>query len=187
MRLGKPMNKPAIVLSLAILCSLVYLMMPSHYKTDIGNGITLYADKYVNSGEWVYHCKERYLVSRTPKVFPAQHFLETGVLRRGPTLIDPKHDDRGEDFVEWITQESDWYKPLKYSTTGLDEDSSISYHSFWLITEYEDKRWVVLIGQPDNRIRRDDYYIIVKPYDPATHRTHETALSAARTSCPKPQ
>ncbi|GAB7532689.1 hypothetical protein PS3A_51040 [Pseudomonas sp. 3A(2025)] len=173
--------------SLVSLGALVYLMMPTHYTTDMGNGVTVYADKYVNSGEWVYNCQKMYLVSRISRPFPVQHFLDNAILSKGHIWLSPELKHSALALIETITEIPDWYRPLTYSVSGLGEDSSISYHSYWLITEFENRPWVISVGQPHSRVDRHDYYITAKPYDPATHRTYERAMSEALTSCPRLQ
>lgn len=181
------MNKSAFALSLGSLGYLIYLMMPSYYTTDMGNGITIDADKYVDSGDWVYHCKKMYLVSRTARVFSVEHFREyaTTPIKHVSFRSKQKYDERY--VIESVTEKQDWYTYLQYSDTGISEDSSMTNHYFWLMTEFNETPWVVTLAQPHSRINRHDYYITAEPYDPTTHRTHESALSEARTSCPTPQ
>ncbi len=113
------MNKPALAFSLLVLGVLVYPMKPSYYKTDMGNGITVYADAYVNSGEWVYHCEKIYRVSRTPRLFPVQHFLENARLSTGPIWLSPEQSRNALALIQTLTQTPDWYIPLRYASSGL--------------------------------------------------------------------
>jgi hypothetical protein len=41
-------------------------IMTSIYKRDFGNGIVVYADKFVKTGEWVFDCSSSRLINRQP-------------------------------------------------------------------------------------------------------------------------
>lgn len=180
------MNKWALI-AITSLGSLAYLMRPMHYTTDLGNGVTIVADKYVNSGDWVYHCKSFYLTKRTPMPFPAQEFIERGEVLPGLILLSPEKETIAKSLIESLIKKEDWYSELQYSFSNINEQDNLQSHLFWLAIEYENTAWIVWLRQSLASTRLGNYYISANPYDPATHRSHERAISESLTSCPRPQ
>lgn len=174
-------------MAITSLGSLAYLMRPMYYTTDLGNGVTIVADKYVNSGDWVYHCKNFYLTKRIPVPFPAQDFVEKGKVLPGIILLSPEKKVIAANLIDSLINTEGWYRELQYSFSNINEQDNIQSHLFWLAIEYENTAWIVWLRQSLASTRLHNYYISANPYDPATHRTHESALHESRNSCPKPQ
>lgn len=181
------MNKWRIILPSLAIGSLIVIFQKNDYTTDYGNGVTVYADRYVNTGEWVYNCKRSFLVSRVAKVFPSEHFKSEGEISIGPILLYPHKELIAKAFISAVIADKDWHAKLEYVKTGIDETSSLSDHYFQFTTDYEGSLWTISVGHPHDLNRDNEYSITAKPYDPATHMTHESALRESRISCPKPQ
>lgn len=180
------MNKLTLI-TLVVLGSFAYLMRPMYYTTDLGNGVTLVADKYVNSGDWVYHCKSFYLTKRNPVPFPTQEFVERGNVVPGLILLAPKQKAMAKDLIDSLMKKEAWHEKLQYSYSNINEQDNIQSHLFWLAVEHENMPWIVWLRQSFNPSRKHHYFISAIPYDPATHRNHERAISESRISCPRPQ
>lgn len=181
------MSKWRIILPTVVIGSLIVILQENDYTTDYGNGVTVYADRYVKSGEWVYHCKRSFLVSRVARVFPSEHFRTEGKISIGPIWLHPHRELIAKAFISAVMADEKWYARLTYVKTGITDISRISNHHFQITTDYEGSLWTILVGQPHDLNNDNDYWITAKPYDPATHITHETALNEARSSCSKPQ
>lgn len=180
------MNKLRII-ALALLGSFAYLMRPMHYTTDLGNGVIIVADKYVNSGDWVYHCKNRYLTKRNPVPFPAQEFIEKGKVLPGSILLSPEKKAIAKSLIESLIKKENWHSKLQYSFSSINDQDNIQSHFFWLAMEYKNTPWIIWLRQSFASTRLGNYYISANPYDPVTHRSYERAISESLTSCPRPQ
>ena len=75
------LNKNLAIISgfLIALTTWVYLehqAMTSKFNQDMGNGVVIYADKYVESGDWVFDCNYSRLISRSPLPPPLDHLKQ---------------------------------------------------------------------------------------------------------------
>lgn len=74
------------------------VLQENHYTTDWGNGVVIRGDRYVQSGDWVYNCVRWHLISKTPKIFPAEHFVKNKRPRINSYLSDKKEE--AESFIK---------------------------------------------------------------------------------------
>lgn len=89
--------------------SLIVILQENDYTTDYGKGVTVYADRYVKSEEWVYNCKRSFLVSRVAKVFPSEHFESEGEVSIGPIWLYPHRKIIAKAFIDAVITHNDWH------------------------------------------------------------------------------
>ena len=181
------MSKSTLTCFLIALGCVGLLLTPAHYTTDMGNGVTLVADKYVNTGRWVYHCQDIYLVKRKIMPFPTDEFIKQGRVLPGLILLDPEQKKVANTVINELIKEENWHAQLRYAFSDINEQDDIQSHLFWRATHHKNTTWVIWVRQSLASTRLHNYYISALPYDPATHMTHQRALNKALISCPKPQ
>ncbi|MFK3772110.1 hypothetical protein [Pseudomonas sp. NPDC089406] len=162
--------------------------MTSVYKKDLGNGVVIYADDYVKSGQWVFDCEYGRLISRQPVTPPITELqsaseltIESMYSLREPDLPAAK------SMIRSATAIPGWYKNLRYLYSGIDEYGGIIIHGFDMLVEHEDRQWALIIWQQILSPSTSDFFVTAKLYDPENYLDHTKALEAARKSCPIPQ
>jgi hypothetical protein len=162
--------------------------MSSIYKQDFGNGVIIYADEYVRTGDWVFDCKNSRLISRIPLPVPLAE-LESAKKFTTGNLFYLKDTDKqpAKDALKEITETRDWYKNLRHLYSALDEDSNLNSHMFYMITSYAGRKWAVEVDQLIDYVGSSRFKIYATPYDVETYVDYAKALKAAANSCPKPQ
>ncbi|QXH49672.1 hypothetical protein KSS94_17155 [Pseudomonas fakonensis] len=160
---------------------------PTTFKTDLGNGVVIYADDYVKTGKWVYDCGYTRLVSREPLPVPMKELAAAGkiswVINTFP--IDKAEKAEALKVIEALDAKD--YQGLVYVYSGLDEESEIRHHKFRLLKEHAGRTWVAEITQVVGRKGDRQFYAAAAPYDEATYVDYNKALNAAAVSCPQPQ
>ena len=178
-----------VVLALLLVCgSYVFKAITSVYKTDLGNGVVLYADDYVNSGHWVFDCGYSRLVSRAPLPVPLDELnagkkIAVGELKHLGRLDEPA----AKEAISAIIARPEWYGSLEYVYSGVGERSEIWRHKFFGLADYAGIRWAIEVSQV-LRLRGGAKFVVIgKPYDPETYVDYTKAFDAAVKSCPAPQ
>ncbi|QXH52119.1 hypothetical protein KSS94_02985 [Pseudomonas fakonensis] len=162
--------------------------MTNVYKQDLGNGVVIYADDHVKTGKWVYDCSNGLLISRQPLAVPIPEIQKVGML-----TIDDMYDLRREDIepaktaIRFVTADPEWYKDLRYHSSGLSEDSELRIHEFDLITHHANKTWALRVMQYIEYDGTSSFSIRALYYDPHTYMNYAKSLEAALKSCPTPQ
>lgn len=162
--------------------------MKNAYKQDFGNGVIVYADEYVKTGNWVFDCKNSRLISRTPLPAPLTELESAKKFIIGNMFYLKEPDKKiARDALSAATEGHDWYKSLRYLYSALDEDSNLNSHMFYLITQHADRTWAVEVDQLIDHDGRSRFKLYATPYDAETYVDYAKALQAAQKSCPKPQ
>jgi hypothetical protein len=181
------MNKFKLLILIIALGYIFLTFLPEHYTTDWGNGVIIHADKYVNSGEWIYNCKKSFLVSRIPRSPPTKEALRGWQPSR---LIESLAQGRKASTLSVInatTSKANWHHSLRYTFTGLYENSKISAHYFEMTAYHKAKLWTLQVRQLHAPDKDKAYSINASPFDPNRHKLHKELVEEARVSCPTPQ
>ncbi|MBD9575242.1 hypothetical protein IB260_07985 [Pseudomonas sp. PDM23] len=162
--------------------------MTSTYKTDLGNGVAIYADEYVKTGKWVFHCGHSRLISREPLPVPIMDFEKSPKITTGE-MHDLNETDKklAKKAINDLITTPEWYKKLNYRYSVLGESSDLSSHVFGLLGDNYGKRWGFRVWQEIDYDGTSSFDITAKPYDPKTYVDHSKALQMAAKSCPIPQ
>jgi len=187
------LNKNLAIISgfLIALTTWVYLehqAMTSKFNQDMGNGVVIYADKYVESGDWVFDCNYSRLISRSPLPPPLDHLKQEA--RPKPTStysLSPSDRATANEIIQKLTKESNWHSNLRYVFSTVSENSKLSQHLFNTTTEHENRTWVIYLFQAIENEEWSRFYIAAAPYAPETFIDYEKAMQQARASCPTPQ
>ncbi|QXH47495.1 hypothetical protein KSS93_06125 [Pseudomonas xanthosomatis] len=161
--------------------------MTSVYKKDRGNGVVIYADEYVKSGQWVYDCKYSRLISRRPLPAPIADLEQANQLTIGDIYLDASEQELAKAAIRAATAKQDWYKHLRYLYSVLGESSTVSAHLFDLLTEHEGRTWALRVVQQVLYGGEYNFMVDAEPYNPDTYVDYAKALQAAARSCPVPQ
>ncbi|MGV8917526.1 MAG: hypothetical protein ACOH2R_06980 [Pseudomonas sp.] len=164
-----------------IFCYYEIKAMNSVYKKDMGLGLVIYADDYVNSGHWVFDCRYGRLISRKPIGVPMADLEAVEKFEFGKVYMKKEDIQPAKEALNAVRSNSDWYKELRYRYSGLSEWGDLRYHSFDLIAQHQGRAWALDVF---NSIYRREFTITVKPYNPETHVDYARALKEALTSCP---
>ena len=163
-------------------------VMTSVYKTDLGNGVVIYADDYVKSGRWVFDCEYSRLISRQPLPAPVAELEQANKLTIGDMYALSDADEQlAKAAIRAVTAMPDWYKSLRYLYSSLDEYSDLNTHVFDLQAKHEGQQWALRVRQNINYNRKSSFQITAEPYDPETYVDYAKALQSAAKSCPAPQ
>lgn len=175
----------AIVLLLTLITVLWfwYPKMTSKYYTDYGNGVIVYADKYVKSGNWVYDCVTTRLISREPLKFPVSALEEIGSVDISTARQLGDEREEAKNVIKSVTAIKNWYSSLKYNYSSLKESSDINSHVYSLITEHNGDKWVVFVSHGSDVDGQVKFTIRAKKYDPENFIDHKKALALAAKSC----
>lgn len=180
-------NKILILISLLILAAIFYFWYPkmtSKYHTDFGNGVVIYADKYVNSGQWVYDCKTTRLISKQPLKFPVSDLEESGNLDINTARQLGEERENAKSAIKSVTSIKDWYKNLEYNYSALSQsDSEISAHVYSLIADHNGEEWAVFVDQGTDIEGNLQFKIRARIYDQEEFIDHKKALALAANSC----
>jgi hypothetical protein len=161
--------------------------MTSVYKTDFGNGVVIYADDYVKTGEWVYDCEYSRLIRRQPFPIPIAELEQFGSQAIINTYLSDGADKaRATEAIEVLTDINGWYKKLHYIDSSLSEGGNIIAQSFGLIGQHNGLAWALTVRHRLN-FGEASFQITAEPYDPETYMDHAKMLQAAAKSCPVPQ
>ncbi len=165
-----------------------FKVMTSIYKTDLGNGVVIYADDYVKTGRWVFQCGRSRLVSREPLPAPVAELEHAAKLTIGNMYALSAADEKlAKEAIRAITAMPYWYKSLSYRYSVLGENSDLSSHVFGLLAMHGGQQWALRVWQEINYGGESSFDITAEPYDPKTYVDHAKALHAAAKSCPGPQ
>jgi len=165
-----------------------FRVMTSAFKEDMGNGVVIYADEYVKTGNWVFNCRNSRLISRTPLSTPLAELESTKKLSIGDMFYLKNSDKQPALNALTATIETrDWYKNLRYLYSALDEDSNLNSHMFYLITQHAGRSWAVEVDQLIDYSGKSRFEVYATPYDAETYVDHAKALQIAAKSCPAPQ
>ncbi|MFS2161750.1 hypothetical protein ACCD10_31075 [Pseudomonas sp. Pseusp122] len=161
--------------------------MTSVYKNDRGNGIVIYADDYVNTGNWVFDCNRSRLISRQPLPTQIAEFEEAGKLTIG-NMYSLSDVDEAQAIIaiRAITGIDGWYKKLHYLYSSLGESNALNVHMFDLLFRHDGREWALRVRQRLDS-GKSSFKITAEPYDPETYMDHARMLQAAAKSCPVPQ
>lgn len=171
------------VLILAPVAYFGYQKMTSIYKTDFGNGTVIYADKYVQSGQWAYDCETTRLVSREPIPFPVVALEAKGKLDISTSGLFGADVDAAKAVIRATTARDDWSNALAYLYSSLNEYSDLNGHYFGMVTEYAGAAWTITVRQNDDFEGGSKFTISAKAYSPGDHIDHRKALTLAEASC----
>ncbi|MGH8353939.1 MAG: hypothetical protein ACRERY_10495 [Pseudomonas sp.] len=165
-----------------------FKVMTSVYKTDMGNGVVIYADDYVKTGRWVFHCGRSRLISREPLPVPVAELERANMLTIGEMYALSGTDEQlAKVAIRAITAMPGWYKSLRYRYSVLDENSDLNSHIFDLLAEHDGRTWALRVWQEIGYDGESSFDITAEPYDPETYVDYAKALQAAAKSCPAPQ
>lgn len=163
-------------------------MMASVYKTDMGNGVVIYADDYVKTGHWIFHCGRSRLISRKPLPVPVMALEQAKKLNIGNMYALSDADEKlARQAIQSITTASGWYKSLRYRYSVLGENSELNSHVFDLLAKYEGRMWALRVWQEIGYDGESSFDITAEPYDPATYVDYAKAMEEAASSCSVPQ
>lgn len=163
-------------------------LMTSVYKTDLGNGVVIYADDYVETGRWVFDCDYSRLISREPLPVPIAALERSGKLTIGKMYaLNDLDEEQAKKAIRAITTMPDWYKSLRYLYSSLGESSDLRTHVFDLLAKHDGRQWALRVRQNVDYSGESNFKITAEPYDPETYVDYAKALQAAAKSCPAPQ
>ncbi|WP_371369018.1 hypothetical protein ACA097_05595 [Pseudomonas sp. QL9] len=162
--------------------------MMSEFKQDFGNGVVVYADKYVKTGRWVFDCNNSRLISREPLPAPISELESAKELAIGNMFyLNSSDQQRSQEVLRAIVGMPGWYKNLRYLYSALDEDSDLNSHMFYFVTQYAGQPWAVEVDQSIGHNGKSSFEVTARPYAPETYVDYTKALQAAAKSCPAPQ
>ncbi|MGY2290670.1 hypothetical protein ACW9H6_13075 [Pseudomonas sp. SDO528_S397] len=161
-----------------------FKVMTSVYKQDDGNGVVVYADDYVKTGQWVFDCRNSRLINRKPLPVPFAELETTGKLTIGNAYLKEEDEQPAREALRAITGDRDWYRGLRYLYSGLDDSSDLRAHTFDLIAKYANRSWALRVNQWIRHDGKSVFTVTTQPYDPATYVDYNRALQDASTSCP---
>ncbi|MGL4319038.1 MAG: hypothetical protein ACRCTL_20785 [Pseudomonas sp.] len=162
--------------------------MASVYKQDFGNGVIVYADKYVSTGGWVFDCDYSRLISREPLPVPVSELESVGKLAIGNMFyLNDTDRQPAEQALKAITSVPGWYKQLRYLYSALNESSELDGHDFDLITKHDGRAWALRVSQWVGSDGKSSFKVTAEPYDSETYVDYVKALQTAAKSCPAPQ
>lgn len=164
-----------------------FRIMTSVYKTDMGNGVVIYADDFVKSGEWIFDCKYSRLISRRPIPVPLAELENAGKLTIGNGYLSEGDEVPAKEALKALTSTPKWYDGLRYRYSGLDESSNLRSHSYGLVFKNQDRLWAVMVSQWVGYDGQSTFRITPVSYDPDTYVDHAKAIQQARNSCPASQ
>ena len=164
-----------------------FKIMTSVYKTDMGNGVVIYADDYVKTGRWVFDCEYSRLINREPLPFPLSELESAGKLTVGNFLLNEVDEQPAKEALRAITAIYDWHQNLRYLYSALDESSDLNSHTFYLIAKHAGRSWAVEVDQSISYNGTSNFTVTIEPFDPDTYVDYTKALQAAARSCPVPQ
>jgi hypothetical protein len=162
-------------------------VMTSVYKKDLGNGVVIYADDYVKTGEWVFDCEYSRLISRPPLSVPIAELERNNNVAVYDSPLTEGELVLARDVVENVTKLPQWQKKLRYLYSILGEDSSLKTHMFDMLTSKDGRQWAVSVIQHIGNDGQSRFQITAEPYNNATYVDYAKALQAAAKSCPIPQ
>ncbi len=178
----------AIFLPLLLIASYYgFKVMMSVYKTDLGNGVVIYADDYVKTGRWVFDCEYSRLISREPLSVPFSELENVGKLTIGNALLKEIDEQPAKEALNVITSTRDWYKNLRYRYSVLDENSDLNSHAFYLVAQHAGRSWAVEVDQSIGHDSKSHFTVTIEPYDADIYVDYAKAIQAAAKSCPAPQ
>jgi hypothetical protein len=184
--LGKGQRKALLIIALPLLVMGYYEFkkMTSVFNTDFGNGIVVYADDYVKSGNWVYDCGNTRLISRKPLAVPiAELEAAEKFTLRSAALSQADKKPAGE-ALQAVTSSPEWYKNLRYLYSGLNEFSNLSSPHFDMVAQHNGRAWAIQIVPNTAYGGNSNFWISARPYNPETYEDYAKALKRALTSCP---
>lgn len=162
--------------------------MTSVYKTDLGNGVVIYADDYVRTGKWVFDCDYSRLVSRQPLNAPVEELSKIGKPAIGDMFTLTKVERlQAEAAIEVLLRTDRWYEKLSYLYSGLGESNDLNIHGFDLVSIHDDRPWAFQVWQYIDHNNRSSFTLTAEPYDPDTYQDYSKILKAASNSCPVAQ
>ncbi|MBU6959589.1 hypothetical protein KRR23_17850 [Pseudomonas sp. CVAP len=161
-----------------------FKIMTSIYKQDDGNGVVVYADDYVKTGQWVFDCLNSRLINRKPLPVPFADLEKTGKLAIGSAYLKEEDKQPAREALRAITGVRDWYRGLRYLYSGLDDESNVRSHTFDLVARYANRSWALRVEQWIGYDGKSVFTVTPLPYDPATYVDYNRALQDASTSCP---
>ncbi|MGN7744121.1 hypothetical protein ACTJKT_29580 [Pseudomonas sp. 22526] len=164
-----------------------FKVMTSVYKTDLGNGVVIYADDYVKTGRWVFDCEYSRLISREPLPVPLSELESAGRLTIGNAFLKEVDEQPAKEALRAVTGIRDWYKNLRYLYSALDESSDLNSHAFYLVAQHAGRSWAVEVDRSISYYGKSSFTVTAEPYDPKTYVDYAKALQAAIKSCPAPQ
>jgi len=168
--------------------SYILKIATSVYKTDLGNGVVIYGDEYVESGRWVFDCKYSRVIGRERLPVPLNEISEVKDFAFGQMLyFNGRYITSAKDAVVAVTSVPDWYKDLQYVYSGVGENSRIGSHKFFLVADYAGHRWAVEVSQSLRSNGNSRFVLTGRLYDPETYVDYTKAFDAAVKSCPAPQ
>jgi hypothetical protein len=178
-----------IIFALPLLVASYYglKIMSSVYKTDLGNGVVIYADDYVSSGRWVFYCNKSRLISRQPLPTPIAELEQAGRITIGDMYYLSDIDEaQAKEAIKTITGIEQWYKKLHYRYSVLGENSELKIHVYNAFVPHNGRSWALKVWQWLDQ-DKSSFEISAEPYDPETYMDYAKSLQAAAKSCPVPQ
>lgn len=180
----------AVIFFLALLVASYYgfKAMTSIYKTDLGNGVVIYADSYVKTGRWVFDCEYSRLISRQPLPAPIAELEKANKLTIGDMYaLSDAEEKLAKAAIRAVTAIPGWYKSLRYLYSSLDEYSDLNTHVFDLLAKHDDQQWALRVRQNVDYSGKSSFEVTAEPYDPETYMDYAKGLQSAAKSCPTPQ
>lgn len=165
----------------------VFKAMTSVYKKDLGNGVVIYADDYVKSGDWVFDCGYSRLVNRNALPVPASKLAQSEYSFDSMYHLSKADQETAKALIRATTAAPDWYRNLRYVYSGLSEYSDIRAHLFDLLIQHEGRTWGLRVRQNIQPNGSSNLEIAAEPYDPKTYIDYGKAFESAAKSCPSPQ
>lgn len=163
-------------------------LMTSVYKTDLGNGVVIYADDYVETGRWVFDCEYSRLISREPLPVPISALEQGGKLTIGNMYALSEQDvEPAKKAIRAITAMPEWYKSLRYLYSSLGESGDLRTHVFDVLAKHDGRQWALRVRQNVGYSGESSFKVTAEPYDPETYVDYAKALQAAAKSCSVPQ
>lgn len=162
-----------------------FKVMTSVYKTDMGNGVVIYADDFVKTGRWVFHCGRSRLISREPLPIPTADLELTNKLTIGKMYALGSADEKIAKVVaRAITTTPGWYKSLSYRYSILSENSDLNSHIFGMLAIHYGRKWVLKVWQWIDSKSASSFEVTAEPYNPETYVDYARELQVAVKSCP---
>lgn len=177
-----------IFFPLLLVANYGFKVMTSIFHQDLGNGVVIYADDYVNTGKWVFDCRNARLISREPLPVPIAELEHTEKFTIGKMYaLSDQDEELAKEVIKAVTEMPNWFESLRYRYSFLGESSDLNSHTFDMVVSHAGRKWGLEVWQEIGYDGESSFDITAEPYDPTIYVDYAKAMEEAASSCSVPQ
>lgn len=183
-------KKYAVVFMSLIVVGISSFLHEDDYVADLGLGMTVSGDKYVDSGDWVFNCHNGDLIKKDDILFPDfdGNDLMNHLLAKS---YDFSRNLSKKSVLNGFFQLSDWQGRLEYSTSKLSPYSIGISGNTWTTRFVNDNKEEYLIYVINDRLDKlneiNEWSLLVSDYSPEKIYQKDELINLAISSCDKEQ